>query len=864
LAFRRQTEALQKGSLTVDKNPKALNSDVACWAWGGVQQIRGLGAPLWRLPFEAVAKVVGRKGFPDRLALGIFMALVLFWLLRGLTIPLCCRTVGEWLSSLGQHPETIASVFLLALAPPFLALCRRSFSCAEETALYAYLSSIVLLVATVRFARNPSLRFYCGLAVGSALIGLFSPTALTAGLASLLIAFYHARVAKWSYWNSFLGVGLFFLAGGVLFVTNYARFGSGWEFGHALNLNTMNGTMFASRFSHPFASGSLPSAAKELFSLLFLAGGNLNGSDWYKGAFFPGQSSTFRWRQLNFSTYDFGCLGLMLLGWAIALRQWVKSRHSASPSKPQESVIMALWSFLSFVPLFIHYLKQPFISSVFLLDFAPAIAVGSLSCFWAIGEAQCFAWLPVRAVRWGLLVAAAGWWSWEVATARVYSGSDTLATYDQMVRMLDRETPPLTPLPTRYAVGSFTNGAIFGNGLGWNPKTGEAASCAAFFVDNPESLEMLVAPREDTTVAPGEFTNIQAKIGLQKLVLASNEAVSGGRRLVFNLPEKSRKPTGLQVAFLGFVATEKLTTANSNFRLLGLSWHKTSEEFNMAALLDAAAPEGPKDPYSENRAKALAEAYRAANPPYKPPVITNALPAGLLTFDAERKEDTLHEGDPQAHFVFNFTNISSKDVTISEVKTSCGCTTAELPSMPWKLAPHARGRIPVTMNVLGHTGTNTKTLTITTLLGFKTLDVVATILPPVVDATMGERERNQQLAKSDRQAVFKGDCAKCHAEPAKGKMGQDLYVAACAICHEATPRAAMVTDLSVINHATSYDFWKVMVSLGLPGTAMPAFAEKQGGPLTGEQIDSLARTLTEKFPSKVPVVTPVNRAALKP
>jgi mono/diheme cytochrome c family protein len=168
------------------------------------------------------------------------------------------------------------------------------------------------------------------------------------------------------------------------------------------------------------------------------------------------------------------------------------------------------------------------------------------------------------------------------------------------------------------------------------------------------------------------------------------------------------------------------------------------------------------------------------------------------------------------------------------------------------------------MNVLGHTGTNTKTLTITTLLGFKTLDVVATILPPVVDATMGERERNQQLAKSDRQAVFKGDCAKCHAEPAKGKMGQDLYVAACAICHEATPRAAMVTDLSVINHATSYDFWKVMVSLGLPGTAMPAFAEKQGGPLTGEQIDSLARTLTEKFPSKVPVVTPVNRAALKP
>jgi cytochrome c5 len=439
-----------------------------------------------------------------------------------------------------------------------------------------------------------------------------------------------------------------------------------------------------------------------------------------------------------------------------------------------------------------------------------------------------------------------------------------LATSDQLARLLDRKVEPLQPLPNRYAVGSFTNGGIIPNGLGWNSKTGEAASCAAFFVDNPESLEMLVAPREDTSVLPEEFTNIQAKIGLHKLVLASNEPVTGGRRLVFDFPEKSPKQAGLQVAFLGFVAPKELTTANSKFRLLGLRWHKTSEELNMAALLAAAAPEGPRDPYSESRARAIAEAYRAAHPPYKPPVITNALPAGLLAFDAETKKDTVHEGDSLAHFVFNFTNTTSKLITISEVKTSCGCTTAELPPMPWNVAPHARGRIPVTMNVLGHIGTNTKTLTVTTLLGFKTLDVEANILPPVLDSSMSERERNQQIAKTDRQAVFKGDCAFCHAEPATGKMGRELYAAACAICHEATPRAEMVSDLGTLNYATSHDFWKAMVAAGVPNTMMPAFAAEHGGPLTIEQIDSLATMLTEKYPSRVPVAAPIKAAVLKP
>ena len=55
-----------------------------------------------------------------------------------------------------------------------------------------------------------------------------------------------------------------------------------------------------------------------------------------------------------------------------------------------------------------------------------------------------------------------------------------------------------------------------------------------------------------------------------------------------------------------------------------------------------------------------------------------------------------------------------------------------------------------------------------------------------------------------------------------------------------------------------------MVNAGVPNSAMPAFGAEQGGRLSGDQIESLAKTLTEKFPSKVPAVSPVKLDAIKP
>ena len=79
--FRFQTDAFLRGSLALSHNPLDLTHDL-CWSERGVHQVWGLGIPLWQLPFAALAKLFGLPSFPDRLALGLFVALVAYAVLR--------------------------------------------------------------------------------------------------------------------------------------------------------------------------------------------------------------------------------------------------------------------------------------------------------------------------------------------------------------------------------------------------------------------------------------------------------------------------------------------------------------------------------------------------------------------------------------------------------------------------------------------------------------------------------------------------------------------------------------------------------------------------------------------------------------
>lgn len=128
------------------------------------------------------------------------------------------------------------------------------------------------------------------------------------------------------------------------------------------------------------------------------------------------------------------------------------------------------------------------------------------------------------------------------------------------------------------------------------------------------------------------------------------------------------------------------------------------------------------------RAKLLQPPGNPAPPvPVRPE--STPLPDGILAFNSLSNDAAVIEGDPRAHFTFDFTNISRQDVTILAVDTSCSCTTVETPPLPWTVAPRATGKIPVEMDVEHETGRDLETVTVTTSQGQKELTVVSVISP---------------------------------------------------------------------------------------------------------------------------------------
>jgi mono/diheme cytochrome c family protein len=237
-------------------------------------------------------------------------------------------------------------------------------------------------------------------------------------------------------------------------------------------------------------------------------------------------------------------------------------------------------------------------------------------------------------------------------------------------------------------------------------------------------------------------------------------------------------------------------------------------------------------------------------PPLYVPNLSHAagpLPDGVLAWDGTTKETNVTENTTAAHFVFNFTNISTNPVVILSVRPSCGCTTTKLPQLPWTLVPGTNGQMDATVNLAGKSGTLYKSLAVYTDRGSKTLLLKITILPFVMPKmSEADRARNVKIAAADRQAVFKGECASCHVQRGDGKYAQALYEADCAICHESEPRATMVPDLHALKTPTNFEFWRIWIAHGKPGSLMPAFSTVDGGPLSDMQINSLASYLSEQ------------------
>jgi mono/diheme cytochrome c family protein len=261
--------------------------------------------------------------------------------------------------------------------------------------------------------------------------------------------------------------------------------------------------------------------------------------------------------------------------------------------------------------------------------------------------------------------------------------------------------------------------------------------------------------------------------------------------------------------------------------------------------------------------------------------IQNVPDRPVLMFDADTKEYDASPGEKVAPFTFNLTNVWTNEIIIDNVHSSCGCTTAILPThVPWHVPPKGGGPIHVQVILAGKMGLITKTVTFYYKMAPDSATIMTHVInlkvnippPPAISGMMTEAERNAAMIKAvtDAQAIFKGACAQCHVDKGRNAMGQDLYAADCGICHESSHRARFVPDLHALKQVTDFDYWKTMISSGKPHTMMPAFAASQGGPLTEAQIVSLAtylnHTLSHHLSAAVSNVAnaPLTRAAALP
>jgi len=83
-----------------------------------------------------------------------------------------------------------------------------------------------------------------------------------------------------------------------------------------------------------------------------------------------------------------------------------------------------------------------------------------------------------------------------------------------------------------------------------------------------------------------------------------------------------------------------------------------------------------------------------------------------LTWENATVEKTAVEGAPSIDAVFRFKNSSSEPVRVLSLETSCGCTTASLEKMDY--APGEHGELKVTLNLLGRSGVQEKTILVST------------------------------------------------------------------------------------------------------------------------------------------------------
>ncbi len=373
-SYRLQIDAFLSGRLALQDHPFFRVHD---WVWGrgSYYQLWGLGTPVLQMPWELLARLFGLPGMPERIIFVIYYALCLPLFMAG--IQSGRRPAGSaGTAIMFQNSLWLAAI---ALAPPFMALVYTRFGEYEEAIAFGCLWALALLSLLQLFQARPTGKFFALISFLSGLAVFVRPTMLSYGAVTFGLACLEKMRREKGSWKSILGGLLLFAAGpALLLVLNYTRFGSPFEFGYSLNLSSILVNEFALRFDYPFRKEPLLTAARELFSELFLQP-DFNKFKFFKQGFFFWQSPSLRFREFYFHTFDLIAFLCTALAVPAALLDWRQTRRNNPLPDFRAAGTLAAWSAINFIILFGFYLRSPGVSSRYDLDFFPAISAGIIA-----------------------------------------------------------------------------------------------------------------------------------------------------------------------------------------------------------------------------------------------------------------------------------------------------------------------------------------------------------------------------------------------------------------------------------------------------------------------------------------------------
>jgi cytochrome c553 len=192
----------------------------------------------------------------------------------------------------------------------------------------------------------------------------------------------------------------------------------------------------------------------------------------------------------------------------------------------------------------------------------------------------------------------------------------------------------------------------------------------------------------------------------------------------------------------------------------------------------------------------------------------------------------VYDGTKVAH-VFPVANVGDEPLHILSAEASCGCTEAFIVGGD-VIPAGGSGAIRVVTDTTGKRGRFTKEIDVTTDdpgQPVTTLTLTGRVVKDVV------AHRGQDL----QGVIFDERCGRCHAEPAAGRRGEDLYDAVCAFCHGERGHGGGAPALKRLSYLrrVNADGLRTIIGSGRPEDGMPGFHRSVGGPLDDDQISSL-------------------------